>query len=198
MTTGYRCLQVRPLDSSVGLLRPACVLPDQVTPDHDALDVMTDFRRMTAFVAMPWDTVKQAEGRMLRRKIRLLFVIDEQDRMVGLITSTDIQGEKPMQVMQRRGLRHDDLVVADIMTPAAQLEAVQLRDIQGAKAGHVLATLQASGRQHALVVETVAGRPMIRGLLSMSQLSRQLRIEAPADSEVAHSFADIQARLTHA
>jgi len=40
---------------------------------------------------------------MIRRKVRLLIVMDRQDRVAGLITSTDIHGEKPMQVVQSRG-----------------------------------------------------------------------------------------------
>ncbi len=193
-TASYSRLSVQHLDLSAGLLRPACVLPDRVTLDNPALDVMTDFSRLTAFIATPGDTVKQAEERMLRRKIRLLFVMDEQDRVAGIITSTDIYGEKPMQVVQSRGIRRDEVLVADIMTPVAQLEAVSLDDVKSAKAGHVLATLKASGRQHALVMETVEGRPMVRGLLSLSQLSKQLGVDV-VTSEVAQSFAAIQAEL---
>ena len=90
------------LDKTAGLLRPACVLPERVGMDNPALDVMTDFRRLTAFIATPGDTIKQAEERMIRRKVRLLFVMDSQDRVAGLITSSDIHGEKPLQVVQSR------------------------------------------------------------------------------------------------
>jgi len=194
MSTSYTRLPVRHLDSSAGLLRPSCVLPDRVTLDNPALDVMTDFRRLTAFIATPGDTIKQAEERMVRRKIRLLFVMDEHDRVAGLITSTDIHGEKPMQVVQSRGIRRDEVLVADIMTPAAQLEAVNLENLTSAKVGHVLETLKAGGRQHALVVEMADGCQMVRGLLSLSQLSKQLGVNV-VTSEVAQSFAAIQAEL---
>ena len=68
----YTRLPSRNLDKSAGLLRPACVLPDRVGLDNPALDVMTDFRRLTAFIATPGDTIRQAEERMVRRKVRLL------------------------------------------------------------------------------------------------------------------------------
>ncbi len=142
--------------------------------DNPALDVMTDFRRLTAFIATPGDTIKQAEERMVRRKVRLLFVMDSEDRVAGLITSTDIHGEKPMQVVQSRGIRRDEVLVADIMTPVDRLEAVDFDDIAHARVGHVLETLKARGRQHALVIENVNGQQMVRGLLSLSQLSKQL------------------------
>lgn len=86
------------LDSSAGLLRPVCELPERVRATHPALDVMTDFRRMTAFTTNADDTLEQAEKRMIRRRVRLLFVVDHDEQVTGLITSTDIYGERVDEV----------------------------------------------------------------------------------------------------
>ena len=193
----YTRLPSRNLDKSSGLLRPACVLPDRVGLDNPALDVMTDFRRLTAFIATPGDTIRQAEERMIRRKVRLLFVMDSHNHVAGLITNTDIHGEKPMQIVQSRGIRRDELVVADIMTPVERLEAVDYDDIAHARVGHVLETLKSRGRQHALVIETTEGRQMVRGLLSLSQLCKQLGASIET-TEVASTFLEIEQHLSHA
>src|SRR5512143_640046 len=196
MTMTYTRLPARNLDLTAGLLRPACVLPERVGLDNPALDVMTDFRRLTAFIATPGDTIKQAEERMIRRKVRLLFVMDSQDRVAGLITSTDIHGEKPLQVVQSRGIRRDEVLVADIMTPVDRLEAVDFDDLSHARVGHVLETLKARGRQHALVIENANGQQMVRGLLSLSQLCKQLGVTVET-TEVAHTFTEIEQQLAH-
>ncbi|HWR77923.1 MAG TPA: CBS domain-containing protein [Thiobacillus sp.] len=196
MTLTYTRLPARNLDKTAGLLRPACVLPERVGLDNPALDVMTDFRRLTAFIATPGDTIQQAEQRMIRRKVRLLFVMDGQDRVAGLITSTDIHGEKPLQVVQSRGIRRDEVLVADIMTPVERLEAVDFDDIAHARVGHVLETLKARGRQHALVIENANGQHMVRGLLSLSQLCKQLGINVDT-TEVANTFIEIEQQLAH-
>ena len=193
----YTRLPSRNLDKSSGLLRPACVLPDRVGLDNPALDVMTDFRRLTAFIATPGDTIRQAEERMIRRKVRLLFVMDSHNHVADLITNTDIHGEKPMQIVQSRGIRRDELVVADIMTPVERLEAVDYDDIAHARVGHVLETLKSRGRQHALVIETTEGRQMVRGLLSLSQLCKQLGVSIET-TEVASTFLEIEQHLSHA
>lgn len=193
----YTRLPARNLDKAAGLLRPACILPERVELENPALDVMTDFRRLTAFIATPGDTIKQAEERMIRRKVRLLFVMDGQDRVAGLVTSTDIHGEKPMQVVQSRGIRRDEVLVADIMTPVERLEAIDYDDIAHARVGHVLETLKARGRQHALVIEQTEGRQMVRGLLSLSQLCKQLGIVVQT-TEVASTFLEIEQHLAHA
>ena len=197
MTMTYTRLPARNLDKSAGLLRPACILPERVELDNPALDVMTDFRRLTAFIATPGDTIKQAEERMIRRKVRLLFVMDSHDCVAGLVTSTDIHGEKPMQVVQSRGIRRDEVLVADIMTPVERLEAVDYDDIAHARVGHVLETLKARGRQHALVIEHTEGRQMVRGLLSLSQLCKQLGVSVET-TEVANTFTEIEQHLAHA
>jgi len=197
MTMTYTRLPSRNLEKTVGLLRPVCILPERVGLDNPALDVMTDFRRLSAFIATPGDTIKQAEERMLRRKVRLLFVMDGTDRVAGLITSTDIHGEKPMQVVQSRGIRRDEVLVADIMTPVDRIEAVDFDDLSHARVGHVLETLKARGRQHALVIEQTEGGQMVRGLLSLSQLCKQLGV-AIETAEVANTFIEIEQHLAHA
>lgn len=197
MTQTYTRLPARHLEKEAGLLRPACILPERVTLENPALDVMTDFRRLTAFIATPGDTIKQAEERMIRRKVRLLFVMDSLDRVAGLITSTDIQGEKPMQIVQSRGICRDEVLVADIMTPVDRLEAVDYDDIAHARVGHVLETLKSRGRQHALVIEHTEGRQMVRGLLSLSQLCKQLGVVIET-TELANSFTEIEQQLAHA
>jgi CBS domain-containing protein len=197
MTMTYTRLPSRNLEKTAGLLRPVCILPERVGLDNPALDVMTDFRRLSAFIATPGDTIKQAEERMLRRKVRLLFVMDGADRVAGLITSTDIHGEKPMQVVQSRGIRRDEVLVADIMTPVDRIEAVDFDDLSHARVGHVLETLKARGRQHALVIEQTEGGQMVRGLLSLSQLSKQLGV-AVETTEVANTFIEIEQHLAHA
>lgn len=192
----YSSLPTTHLEHTAGLLRSACELPERVKLTHPALDVMTDFRRMTAFTASPDDTLNEVEARMMRRKVRLLFVMENDDQVAGLVTSTDLYGEKPMQVVQSRGIHRDEVRVADIMTPVDRLEAVDFDDIAHARVGHVLETLKARGRQHALVIEHTAGGQMVRGLLSLSQLSKQLGVTVET-TEVANTFIEIEQQLAH-
>lgn len=196
MTLSYTRLPARTLDNQTRLMRPKCVLPERVTLDSPALDSMTDFNRVTAFIATPGDTIAQAEERMHRRKVKLLFVMDARDNMIGLVTSTDIHGEKPMQIVQSRGIRRDEIQVADIMTPAPQLEVVDFDDLAHARVGHILETLKATGRQHALVVEQTDNGSKIRGLLSLTMLSKQLGVTVQT-TEVARSFHEIEQQLAH-
>ena len=178
-------------------MQPAPADLEHVTLEHPALSVMTDFRATTAVVILPRDTVNEAHRRMIQRGVRLLLVVDQDRRVVGLVTATDILGEKPMQVVTQRNVPRDELLVRDIMTHQKELEALRIDALRSASVGHVVATLKAAGRQHTLVVEPDAdGGQIVRGLFSATQIARQLGVAIQTD-HVARTFSKIEAQLAH-
>ena len=166
--------------------------PGRVTLDDPAFSVMTDLREVSAATTTPEEMVTAAHAQMVRRGVRLLFVLDPGGTVVGVITATDILGEKPIRFMQSRGVAHAEIQVEDIMTPASMLEAMSLIDVAQMRVGHIVATLKKVRRQHLMVAEE--GGRRIRGLFSASQVARQLGMELQT-FEVAQSFADIEAAL---
>ena len=119
--------------------------------------------------------MEYAAQRMRANRIHLLLVTDENNAILGLITSTDIEGEKPLIQISKRRVRRSEITVADIMTPRERLEVIDMADVLSARVGHVVATLKAVGRQHAMVIDRdESGRSLVRGLFSLSQLNRQL------------------------
>jgi CBS-domain-containing membrane protein len=159
------------------------------------MDVMTDFKQVSAVVIRPGDTVDEAHARMVQRGVRLLLVLDDERRVAGLITATDILGEKPMRLVAQTGCRREELRVSDIMTPQERLEVLDLEDVRSARVGHIVATLAASGRQHAMVVDRDGqGREMVRGLFSTTQIARQLGTPI-STVERMRTFAEIESVL---
>ena len=76
-------------------------------------------------------------------------------------------------------MRHAEVLVHHVMTPAAQLEVIELREVQQARVGDIVETLKHLGRQHALVIDSGAAGPasaerIVRGLFSLTQIARQL------------------------
>ena len=166
--------------------------PGRVTLDDPAFSVMTDLREVSAATTRPEETIDAAHAQMIRRAVRLLFVLDGQGAVAGVITATDLLGEKPVRFMQARGVSHAEILVEDIMTPASMLEALPLLEVAQMRVGHIVATLKSVGRKHLMVAEE--GGRRIRGLFSTSQIARQLGVELQT-FEVARSFADIEAAL---
>ena len=195
MLRDYSPLVSTMLQEGVGYAQPTQVVPEQVTLDDSAVSVMTDLNRVTAVIILPGDTVDEAQRRMIQRGVRMLLAVDQDRRVLGLVTATDILGEKPVQVAFQRGLKRGEILVRDIMIPQERLEVLDMEDVRAAKVGHVVATLQKAGRQHAIVVERNAkGRQTVRGLFSATQIARQLGV-AIQTSEVARTFSEIEAQL---
>ena len=186
----YSPLTLTPLEQGARVAAP--MAPARVTLDDPAFSVMTDLREVSAATTTPEETMGQAHAQMIRRGVRLLFVLDSSGAVVGVITATDLLGEKPIRFMQSRGVSHAEIQVEDIMTPASMLEALPLIDVAQMRVGHIVATLKKVRRQHIMVAEE--GGRRIRGLFSASQVARQLGMELQT-FEVAQSFADIEAAL---
>lgn len=195
MLRDYPPLAVYGLKPGSGYARPGQVLPDKATVEDAAVEVMTDLQSVTAVIILPGDTVDEAHARMIQRGVRLLLVVDQNRNVLGLITATDILGEKPLQVAVERGVRRGEIQVRDVMTPLERLEVLDMAEVRSARVGHIVATLQKAGRQHAVVVERdAAGRQTVRGLFSATQIARQLGVTVQT-TEVARTFSEIEAAL---
>lgn len=174
--------------------RPAHVLPQNIKISSPAIDVMTDLKKVMAFFIFVGRSMESAKQRMANNNVHLLLVTDEQHHVLGLITASDIQGEKPVQFILKNGGKREDIRVSDIMTPHEKLEVLDMDDVASAKAGNIIATLIQSSRQHALVVDRENGEEKVRGIFSLNQLARQLGVQIHAH-EVARTFAEIQSHL---
>ena len=194
MLRNYAPLPSVLLKPGSGFAQPVQRLPERVTLESPALDVMTDLSLISAVIIRPTDSVDEAHARMKQRGVRLLLVVDGERSVVGLVTATDILGEKPMQVIQARNVRHSDLLTQDIMVPQSRLEVIEFEHVKNARVGEIVATLMRSGRQHAAVVENVPPGHVLRGLFSATQIARQLgHVIQP--TEIARTFAEIEASL---
>jgi CBS-domain-containing membrane protein len=197
MLREYAPLHSGLLEPGCGFASPTQHLPERVTLDSPAVDVMTDLRSTNAVVIHPDDDIEEANRRMIQRAVRLLLVIDDARKVEGIITATDVLGEKPMRVVTERRCRRGEVLVQEIMTPQSLLEVLDMADVRQAKVGHIVATLKRAGRQHAPVVEyDRAGTQTIRGLFSLTQIGRQLGATIQT-SEIAATFSEIEAALAH-
>jgi CBS-domain-containing membrane protein len=190
----YVALPVQPKIGAIRVCRPEQGQPG-VTLYSPAVLVMTDLKRVAAAVVSPQDTMEHAHAFMIKRGVRMLIVEDDSLALAGIVTTNDILGEKPVAVAQERRIRHSEILVADVMTPADRLEAFDMQSVEHARVGQVVASLQHARRHHALVVQTNAdGKREVRGIFSLSQIARQLGMPLQLPAE-AKSFAEIEAAL---
>jgi len=153
--------------------------------------VMTDLSQVTAETVSANLAVDNAEEKMIASGVRLLFVTNPLNQVIGIVTSKDLSGERILRLISDSKSARKDLIVRDIMTPQHKVEVLEMGDVATARVGDIVATLKRMGRQHALVIDRDHdGGQTIRGMLSTSQISRQLG-QAIDTAEVAGSFAGL-------
>ena len=172
----------------------------RVQANSPATHVMTDLNRVVAVTTAAGASIDEAHQAMITRSVRALFVVDEAGVILGIITADDILGEKPIQIAQDRGVRHAEVHVSEVMTPADLLEAMELQDVLQVRVGDIVETLKRSGRQHALVIESgsadaTSATRTVRGIFSLTQIARQLGLPPQIGRSIASTFAEIEAAI---
>lgn len=185
------------------ILASPAVPAGPVKLDDLALNVMTDFRQVTPITVAGETSIDEALQHMIHSGVRLLFAIDRDSRLIGLITSNDILGEKPIRHMQSIGCvdktcSRRDVLVTDIMIPVAAWDVLDYEAARRATVAQVVATFEAVGRRHLVVVERAVplGLWMVRGIFSASRLEQQLGLTLDLVC-TAKSFAEVENVLAH-
>jgi CBS-domain-containing membrane protein len=194
MMRDYSALPLRALQPGTRLRTASAHGGERLTLDSRALSIMTDFAVVPAATIAPGATVDEANQYMIRRGVRSLIVVDAAQRVLGIVTATDLLGEQPIQAALERALPRAEIPVRDIMTPIDRMEALPIESMLDARIGHLVATLQRTGRQHALVVESGPQGDVIRGTFSSTQIAAELGITVEV-VPVAASFAEVEAAL---
>jgi CBS domain-containing protein len=189
MGRAYRKLSRVALKLGASLVTPLHLESHSVTRGDPAVTVMTDFLRVRPFTIEPGRSIQEANDKMIACGVRLLFVTDTQSEIAGLITATDILGEKPLKFISEHGVSRRDILVQDVMTPVNRLKAVAICDLNRANVDDVINMMRESGRQHMLVVEDE--NHAVRGIFSTSQIARQVgeAIEPPLR---VNTFAELE------
>jgi len=192
----YRVLPPHPLPEGTPVYRYERLLSGTVGLDSPALEVMTDLRRVKVVTIEASASLEEALNRMIFAGVRMLMVTDAEDAVVGVITSRDLTGEKPVEFATRERVTRDAIRVQHIMTRRDEMEALSMEDVDRARVGDVVETLRAAGRQHAVVVERaeIGSAMVIRGIFSITRIGRQLGVQIEPIGRV-QSFAELEAVL---
>jgi CBS domain-containing protein len=137
---------------------------------------------VTDFVWEPPLTVPEDRGidaalsEMIRAQVRALLVVRD-DVVTGLVTSYDIQGERPLQFLAASGYaRHDEVEVGHVMTPWVEVATLDWHAVSMARVADLSAAFRRTPTSHIVLVEYAdQGEQFVRGLVSRTRLERQLR-----------------------
>lgn len=214
-----------PVEEPISYLQPPAP-PAHVRMTNPAVDVMTDFTHVQPRTTGAGTTIDAALTHMKTAGVRSLLVTDRDDNVIGLVSSYDIEGEKPIKLIEQSRLPRQSITIGQIMTPVRSLEFVDMLSVRGAVVGHIVATLRARelryllvsqlGEQEETPIEGLpdtymrgtewepmkiptrgSGKRWIRGLFSAAQVGRQLSVDLMTAMAPAHSLSELERRNPH-
>lgn len=192
MVNKYKALPHYSMEYDTQVDRHTINRATDVSLDNSATLVMTDLHEITPFSIEPTASIEATNEKMIACGVRLLFVTDNDGNLLGIVTSTDVLGEKPVQYLTEHGGSRDDIIVQDVMTTIDALKVLLYSDVQKSTVGDIVETMKILGRRHTLVVDkTETGESIVRGIFSTSQISHQVGMHIEPTRR-AHTFADVE------
>ena len=154
----------------------AYALPEIVHDDDPATNVMHHFSKTRALRVKMDDTINTITHELKSHDAHALLVVKSSRTAVGIITSEDVFGEKPVQIAQQSRIPRQDISANLLMTPLYELLTLNISDVQHALVGNIIATLTAHHAHYALVVSMNKSdeQPQLEGLFHTPQIIKQL------------------------
>jgi len=165
--------------------------PFSIKLADSAAQVYTDFSQTRPFSVSSATPIDQVNDKMIACGVRLLFVTEGDAVLQGLVTYSDLFGDKPVRYIQAHGGIRSEILAQDIMTPLAQLEALHRPDVEKSRVGDIVETIKAAGRQHMLVSDfSENGEQTITGLFSSTHIENLLGIKIELSAR-AQNFSEL-------
>lgn len=148
--------------------------------ESPARDALTDLRTGRPITVPKDERLEAALERMIHAGVRLLFSTDQNGALSGVVTSYDIQGEKPVRFLSSSDCLQDmcrwqDVRVRDIHTPVHRWPAIALASLEQATVAHLMTLFADPELSHLLVVERLLSDSLcICGLISRADVQRRL------------------------
>jgi CBS domain containing-hemolysin-like protein len=156
--------------------------------DDPAMSVMTDFEQRTPYSTTENTLISAALQQMKMSKVKSLFVVDQEDSVIGHISARDIQSTKATTAAEYHDVKQSEVSVKMLMTAAQQLHTLYYSELSNARVGHIVRLLHELQVNYIFVLEE--GSHNIRGLFSVSRISQQLGENVTGDLS-SHSVAEM-------
>ena len=158
-----------------------------------ATQVVTSFTDTSPMRASFDTTIEQASKQLTTQRSDFILVTDEQQKLIGIVASADLQSSKIMILAQRLGLPRSEISLRYLMTPLSKLMGVSMKSLSYSCIGDALQTMEHHGAMFLLVT---AANNEISGLISARDIARKLQIPVHI-SPIAHTFSEVLESIEH-
>lgn len=185
----YEPLERIPLSSSCGYLKSPSKL-ELVHLSDSAMEVFISFKEDAALTIDADSSIDKALNEMHMTGAPSLLVRDEEDKIVGLINSVTLLGEKPIQLMEEKRIARDKVTINLLMTPIDKVVVISFDSLKHQKVGNIIATMKLHRQDNILVLEN----HKIVGVFLASYLTKKLHADFKKVMQPAESIAELYKR----
>lgn len=158
-----------------------------------AFQVINNFTQKNPLRANQDTTVDVALKQITAQQSDFVLVMDNSQKLVGLVSSADLQSSKITIIAQRSNTPRNEISLRDIMTPISQLTGVSMQSLSYACIGDALQTMEHLSAMFLLVTNP---SNEICGLISARQIAKTLQIPVHI-TPIAHSFSEVLENIEH-
>ncbi|WP_249976345.1 CBS domain-containing protein [Vreelandella olivaria] len=170
----------------------------QLSPESPAISVLTDFSVVMPQSVADDTPIDEAHLKMRHGGVRLLFVMDNKDHCVGVLTAKEVIGTRRINLaMQQRNIDRQEVTAGMIMTPWHTLSAMPITQLSSLTIEDLVLSMESFTEQHLLVTEQNASQELsVRGIISATDIQNAMGKRANTKVPdtvvpIASSFADI-------
>ncbi|MFQ3179995.1 MAG: CBS domain-containing protein [Pseudoalteromonas tetraodonis] len=185
--------ELRTQDISHGTIANTFTNEAVVDLTSPATQVVTSFTDTSPMRASFDTTIEQASKQLTTQRSDFILVTDEQQKLLGIVASADLQSSKIMILAQRLGLPRSEISLRYLMTPLSNLMGVSMKSLSYSCIGDALQTMEHHGAMFLLVT---AANNEISGLISARDIARKLQIPVHI-SPIAHTFSEVLESIEH-
>ena len=189
----YQLLETGHLQENTTYIHPER-MPEVVHLDSPAVDVLTDFKSRSPRLTKPNTLTKNAIELMKDGNVKSLLVIDNDENIIGQVAIRDLEGIKKTQAAQKYGIKPTEVTVNMLMVPFNKVHTLHYKYISGNRVGHIARLFHDLGVYYILVVDDSPKGEMVRGIFSISRVSRALGYSVTGDL-TSHSIAEMNKRI---
>lgn len=158
-----------------------------------ALKMVNNFTQKDPLRAHYETSIVDALQQTTSLKTDFILVVDDHEKLLGIVSSADLQSSKIMVLAQRLSIPRAEISLRQVMTPLNHLMGVSMQSLSYACIGDALQTMEHHGVMFLLVT---TAHNEICGLISAREIAKTLQIPVHI-SPIAHSFSEVMENIEH-
>lgn len=166
--------------------------PNKVDWHQSATEVFDDFTRHSPLQLKSTCGLPEAEQLLQQSGERYACVLDAEQQLIGILALRDIHTRASVALAKSLEVTWAELTVEQMMMPVRKLPLITRQQLERAKIGDAVATMQQSGREYLLVHQ----HGNIQGLVSSLGVAERTG-ESVRLYHRASSFAEIMQAVKH-